>query len=351
MIKKTLKALGKTVVAGIVASLILTLLYFFYDSTPLIYPNRDSTTDYKWESNTLYFYGTEGYGWGKTNNEGFMNMFDYDNGMKIDVLIMGSSHMEALQVGMRQSTASKLNALLENETVYNIGFHTHPFTTCARNFRSALNKYQPTKYVVIETPEALFSNEKIALAISEEKPTFKMPSYTDGIIGFLRKSSPFLRRMHKKMKEYYASWLAIREYYASWLAGDEKGAEGLQNFAESDTVTNEKSLDDLLRKMSTLAEEYGTKVIIAYHPYISIASDGTMNLNDDENAITQFKRLCNANGMLFLDMSERFKEEYEKNYILPYGFSNSPVGQGHMNKYGHAMMAEELYKLILEDEQ
>lgn len=59
-----------------------------------------------------------------------------------------------------------------------------------------------------------------------------------------------------------------------------------------------------------------------------------------------FSDSCKRNGVYFLDMSERFLSEYAKNYTLPYGFINSSVGKGHMNRYGHKMFAEEIYALI-----
>ena len=342
MIKPILKVLGKTVISGTIAFVFLTLLCYFYNNNPVSCENKDGSTDYKFEGNQIYFHGTEGFGRGKTNNDGFMNMFDYDDDMEIDVLIIGSSHMQALQVDMSQSAASKLNALMENETVYNIGVPSHLFLRCASNFRAAINKYHPTNYIVIETSSVSFSDEELALAISEEIP--ELPAV---YIGRLEKIVDLIRRNP------YLSLLKeqIEEYVAIMQAKDAEEAKNSEDFAEPDTITNENLLDDLLHKMSVLAEECGAKVIIAYHPDIYIDSDGTMNINADQNAIARFERLCDENGILFLDMSDRFKEEYESTYTLPYGFSNTPVGAGHMNKYGHAMMADELYNLILEEEQ
>lgn len=340
MIKKSLKALGKTVVAGIIAFVILTLFGFFYYNEPVASANKDGSTDYRREANVLYFYATEGFGQGKTNNDGFSNMFDYDDEMKIDILIMGSSHMEAYQVDMRQSTASRLNALLDNKTVYNIGFSGHKFLTCASNLKAALKTYRPTNYVVIVTSSVSFSDEEIALAIDGETPDLPSNAANGGIIGLLRKN-PYLHLIKRQM-----------DFYLNDLqAEDIEDAEAPEAFAESDSAVNESLLSDLLHKMSVSAEEYGAKLIIAYHPGVKIASDGALILNADQDAIARFKRSCDANGILFLDMSDRFKEEYENTYILPYGFANSPVGSGHLNQYGHAMMAEELYQLILEDEQ
>lgn len=340
MIKIILKALSKIVVAGIIALALLNLFSYFYFKMPVTIVNKDGSTDYKYESDVFYIRGVEGFGWGKTNNDGFMNMFDYSDDMKIDILIIGSSQMEALQVDMSQSTASKLNSLLENEIVYNIGVSSHTFLVCASNYRAALNKYQPTKYIVLETSTVSFSDEEIALAISEETPELHAHKIGGKILDLLQRN-PY-PRLIKYQINLYAKYS---------LARDIEEAESRGAFAESDTAASEDLLDDLLQKISVLAEGYGAKVIIVYHPQISIVSNGTINLIDDQNTTNQFKRLCDDNGILFLDMSNRFKEEYESAYILPYGFSNSPVGEGHLNKYGHAMIADELYNLILEEEQ
>ena len=340
--KKTLKALGKILVSGIIAFIILTLFCCIYYNVPVHSANNDGSTDYKWEPNVFYSQGTEGFAWGKMNNDGFTNLFDYNDDTTVDVLVMGSSQMEARQVGMSQSTAGRLNTLLENDTVYNIGVSGHTFLTCASNLSSALNKYHPTKYVVIGTSSLSFSDEAITLAINEETP--EIASNDEGFIGLLQKN-PCLRLMYHQIKN-----------YTKLQAG---GTEELEDFetpvttdtkTETDIATNEKLLADLLNKMSTLAEEHSVKVIIMHDPAINISSDGSINFSTTQNTTTKFQKLCNDNGILFLDMSARFKAEYETNHVLPYGFSNSPVGSGHLNKFGHAMISDELYNLILEED-
>ena len=80
---------------------------------------------------------------------------------------------------------------------------------------------------------------------------------------------------------------------------------------------------------------------------MELDDNGKLILKVDEKEKEKFSKLCEKNGIYLLDLSDRFKEEYEKNYILPYGFSNTSVGTGHFNKYGHEMVADELYKLIM----
>jgi hypothetical protein len=42
---------------------------------------------------------------------------------------------------------------------------------------------------------------------------------------------------------------------------------------------------------------------------------------------------------------------YNSTYHLPRGFSNTAPGEGHTNKYGHACIAQELYKHIAKEEK
>lgn len=266
-------------------------------------------------------------------------MFDYDDNMKIDILIMGSSQMQAREVDIRQSTASMLNALLEDETVYNIGIAEHVFQICARNLRAALNKYRPAKYVVLVTQTVSFSDDEMAFATSTDAVRIKSFDNNSGIKGLLRRNQ-YLRLINQQIV-----------MYKRLQAGDVEEVEDFESFSDLNTGNNESLLTEMLQKISALAEEYGVRPIIAYHPSINIAADGTISFEDDPYTVAQFKRSCDDSGILFLNMSDRFKEEYENTYILPYGFSNTPVCQGHLNKYGHAMIADELYNLISEDKQ
>ena len=89
-------------------------------------------------------------------------------------------------------------------------------------------------------------------------------------------------------------------------------------------------------------------MIIVYHPAVAVNTDGSLNLAED-GAKSDFAQACEDNGIIFLDMSERFTTEYETNHVLPHGFANSSIGSGHLNRHGHAMIADELYNMIKED--
>ena len=88
--KQVFSWIGKAILAGLAAFALLCAACAFYFNTPVHYTNPDGATEYKYESGRFYR-GTEGFGYGRINNDGFNNARDYSPGDKIDVLLMGSS--------------------------------------------------------------------------------------------------------------------------------------------------------------------------------------------------------------------------------------------------------------------
>lgn len=306
----------------------MTVFCLIYYNIPTHAPNNSGATDYRWTPHTFYSRWTEGTAHGRTNNEGFLNSYDYEEGMNIDTLIMGSSHMEAYQVDQSDSTSGRLDGLLGTRNVYNIGVSGHNFLVCCSNFRAALERYRPSKYVIIETSKLEFSQKKIMRVLNGKFP--EIPNKSEGILAFLSRNQ-YLRLMY---------------YQFDGFRKSQKTAINVAAAHKKIIKTATKELDQLLSSLSLTASEYGTKIIIVYHPSTQINEDGSLLLPDDNDARLEFSDLCINHGITFLDMTDRFKYEYYTNHILPHGFSNSRVGSGHLNKYGHEMIADELYKII-----
>ena len=100
--------LGKAALAGLLAFALLCFFCLLYYNVPVHDVNPTGATEYKWEPGRFYSRGTEGFAMGRTNSDGFNNLFDYAPGDPIDILLMGSSHMEGFNVaqGKKPSTTS-----------------------------------------------------------------------------------------------------------------------------------------------------------------------------------------------------------------------------------------------------
>ena len=323
---------GRVLLSGILAGVILTGFCYFYYNMPVRIADADGATDYRWEPNTFYCRGTEGFAWGRTNNEGYLNPTDFLPESGTDILVMGSSQMEGYQVEQKESAASRLDALLPEDRVYNIGVSGHTFPICVSNLEAAIKKYQPAKYVVMETDRIRFSDEELIQVL--EGTVAEIASYSGGIVGLLQKN-PYLRLAYSQMQSF------------AERTGDGVAEENVA-VASGQTTSDEGLLSAFFEKIETIARAGQVRVIVLYHPGITVREDATIQLNRDLEAVQQFRRLCTEHGITLLDMSERFVQEYEASRILPYGFTNSSVGNGHLNKYGHGMIADELYQRIKE---
>ena len=319
----------KLFISIILAFIILTIFCYFYYNIPSHKKVLDNSTDYKWESNKFYSRGTEGFAFGKTNNDGYINIEDYNEDTDVDILILGSSHMESYEVLLNETTTSQLNILLGGGLyAYNIGISGHTFLTCYGNLSYALKKYNPSKYVIIETSNIIFDEGSLNEALNG---TFKeIESRSEGILAKLSEN-PFLRIVYKQLK--------------GFIGKSNNDDEEVDNF-DNDFDKILPLMDEILNNISIEANKYGIKPIILYHPSTKINVDGSLELSAEIENIDKFRELCDKNNITLLDMSGRFRYEYYNNHILPYGFSNTTIGTGHLNKYGHKMIAEELYKII-----
>ena len=269
---------------------------------------------------------TEGFAWFVSNNEGYNNVYDYEADTVINTLVMGSSHMEGYNLMPENNTTNLLQKLL-GQNVYNIGISGHAFPTCAANLKSALKKYKP-RYVVIETSSVKFPDATLREVLEDRLP--KISAYNKGILAKLRRNN-FLRLMYAKY---------FQDIFKAFVIAPQKASPSVQSDDISITIGK------VLNKLADSAVHAGAKLIIVYHPFVSLNKDGTLEIEGDPEALKVFSDACSAKGIYFIDMSKRFQNEYQANYTLPYGFTNTSVGHGHMNKDGHRMFADEVYKLM-----
>lgn len=310
----------KLLVSAIIAFIVLSLICFFYYNIPTHSKSKDGVTDYVWENNKFYIDATEGFSFGKTNNEGYFNEKDYV-GQDIDVLIMGSSHMQGMAVMPKDNIAS----ILEKQTdltVYNIGTTGHNIKVCVSNLDAALNKYKPN-IVVIETNNVTLSSKEVDAIINDE--TKELDSIEGGIVGFLQ-NNPFIRWSYTQIE--------------SLIQNSNKTETNKEN-----SIFDKDASNKLVKYIKEISNKYNTEVIMLYHPVVSINNDG-MKVIEDKDAMSSFNNICEENGIYFVDMTNRYLQEYKDNSTVPTGFINTGVASGHINKYGHEMMADELCKII-----
>ena len=331
MKKRVLNWIGKALLAGVIALAGLCLFCVLYYNVPVHYTNESGATEYKWEAKRFYSKGTEGFALGWTNNDGFNNLRDYTPGERIDLLLMGSSHMEGFNVAQDENAAAVLNALFGGERyTYNIGTAAHTLPYCAKHLDRALTAYAPGQYVILETATLDYAPETMASAV--DGTLIDIPSHTGGVLGMLQKL-PFLRLM-------YAKYVKGGEAF-----GDVGGSTAA--FSEEDY---EKAAAALLGKIARESAAHGVRAIVVYDPAVHPAKDGSFYTDGQPSHRELFARLCEENGVLFVDLTERFLAATVAEGEFPFGFSNTEPGNAHINRFGQRLFAEGVYELICERE-
>lgn len=339
-IKKTLKML----ISALISFLILNGVCFFFYNVPVHSESKTGSTDYIWEKSKFYSRGTEGFSWGKTDANGFNNL-SADKGIEPEVLVMGTSHTEAFNVYQEESYVYRFDELMKQTDAdmdaYNIGISGHRITTCMNNFEEAVKEFRPSEYVVMEVTTTELTLDEINQIL--DGSVKKNHSSANPIIVFLQKI-PFLRRVYSQIDN-----LGVDLKNSGNVT--DKNTQTAQEPVNNKSDNNESyedALNRLLKKISGTAKENGVKLIIFHHSSLNIDENGNVIPREITEKSRVFESLCTENGIVYFDMYDSFSEYYNQNYRLPHGFSNTAVGEGHLNKYGHEVIANKLYELIMD---
>ena len=304
-------------------------LFFSYDGVHI--DNKTGATDYTWEPGQLKTTMREGHAMLRMDKNGFNDSYAASD--DIDILLMGSSHMEAVNVASNKNTGYLLNELVPYMYTYNIGISGHTIYNCVNNMTNAIKAYNPCRYVVIETSTAELDMKSMETVVNNEYK--KIPSYDTGIMYWLQKNIPAVKSLYKQADE----WMAYDKKSSS--NGDKNDKEN--NISETDY---KGILDDFLKRAATPVKENGCELIIFYHPTEEIDENGRFIFYTNEKTLSMFSKACEKNGIRFIDMTDDFTKMYENRHVLPHGFINTAVGVGHLNEYGHEAIAERLSKEI-----
>jgi hypothetical protein len=331
-------SLFKFFLAACTAFIVLNLFCLVYYKVPGHISSKSGATDYVYPSKEYYSQMAAGYGYGRMNNEGFNNLDDYHS-QTIDILLMGSSHIEGLNVSQTETMVSVLNESFDNsQYVYNIGFSTHNFYRNINNLEGAITYYRPKKYIFCEITDMYPNIDDLENMLNRKME--KLPSFDNGLASYLQKI-PYMRLGYRQVK--FFTGLHVVDML-NILRGKQIDTDVSSNTI-NETYYSEL-LDLFMRQVNKVCSDNGVNLFIFYHPRLTLNPDGSASTNTDAEYLELFKIACDSNDIYFVDMTGPFMRSYNERYLLPHGFWNTHVGEGHLNKNGHRIIAEELYKQV-----
>lgn len=325
-------------ISGLCSVIILSLIMCLYSITPVHMENPNKNTDYIWTPNSVWVKMTEGVSYGKFDYNGFNNKTVIKNP---DIIILGSSHMEATEVMQNENTAFLLSQKFNgHHSVYNMGISGHDIYKVCHYLKKSIDIYKKSvKYVVIETSTIDIDSDKLDSAINQNSDFTK--SYNHGIIGAMQKI-PFIRIAYQQFDG------GLKNIIIPELNKDKKNKKNNDVF--SAVKPNPESYKKLFSYLSEIQSDYSVKIILMYHPSEEIKQDGSISFEKTKSD-NDFKQCAEKYGIEFIDLSDAFEEMYIKEHKLPHGFCTGKLGEGHLNRYGHMCASNELYRTISKGEE
>lgn len=334
----------KAILAAFCSFLCINFLCMFYRSAPGPIRRANGATALIHLPNSYFVNLTEGCGVIQFDKNGYNNPKG-----KLDnpyVLVMGSSHVEAVQIPQERNMTTILNHLLgadKNLKVYNIAHSGNFLPDIAKRFKAAINEFPDSSSIIIEVSSRTFYP-----------------------VSDLQNSIQQIECDVSSSGEYLAQNLTNSQKYRSLLNGSVPFIKLMRNVQMADiTLVGSKNpfglvhtqvayeteydeqeyMDALNRVFALLRSEYEGPIIILYHPKVALSNNG-LEIVRDKDTYSIFKNACEDNNIIFLDTGDAFLEAYEDDYIVPYGFNNTEMGYGHLNADGHKIIAQELYETL-----
>lgn len=327
--KKLFLFMGKLAISGILALIILSAFTLVYFNSPISQPQPGKYTNSKLTPNTVWVGMIEGVGYGVTNNLGYNDADPYDPNAPV-IAIMGSSHTEALQVPQDETYTAKLQESLSENGIdincLNLGISGHFLNINVSNFEYLAAEFENAECVVIETVSLSYTPEELEKMLNGEYHTDRQER---GLIYSTAQRIPYFR-------------LLFKQYQEIKLKNAPPEPESTEPF---DYTAYEEKLELVMQKLSGIAAEKEFPLVILYHNF-PVVTNGSAAREDDARMLEIFRNCCERNGIVFVDVTDRFVEHFNETYQLPYGFSNTTMGAGHLNTVGHSIIAQELSKCI-----
>ena len=359
--KKSIKTLLSWCLAACIAFGIANGISFFYRSGAGSIPRENAYSESIRTPNSRMVRGSEGYGINYVDENGYLN----DDTLPLKdnyILLMGSSHAEGLQIMQKDTMASVLNRMIDPNvrTVYNLGTAGYTLPKIIEGFQAGLEEFPHASAVMIEISQLSYAPDEITQAMDQAQ-------YDPASTGqALMQSLGASRRIRNQILEVIPLISLLRQQFDS-MNFSMKGAFGISDLLDAqkaraavdDTTASEEPAGNdaaneaaafslaLNKAFALMRSEFDRPIILLYHSGVAIQPDGSIVITRDMRYYDEYRAACERNGIVFLDPGDAFLQAYKADYSIPYGFFNTTLQAGHLNRLGHKIVAQEFYKAWL----
>ena len=324
----------------VVATLCVNMFVFLYERPVGWIERTDSATDAIWHPGAVLRHGTEGNGVYRVDSNGYLNP-DLPLAERYTVVV-GASHTQGKEVREGQRYTDVLNALLGSENgklaVYNVSQDAFYFPDIVNGFYALTEEFPDAENIVIEISSTDYSKEELEEALNQR-------SFDEAQLGRNIVSTLSMKKRLVMLGKETFPIVSLAKKQLEALVDKQRIA------ASEDTVLDIQIYEQLVAQvLNLIRSEFDGTLIILYHPEVQIKADGTMEVIKSDTC-ERFAGLCEKCGIEFVDMTLPFLKEYKDYHDVPYGFSDTTMGVGHLNVTGHRLIAQVLYEVIVSDDR
>ncbi len=316
----------------------------FINSIP-IWEYSDELDSYIFEENMAYRWRSEGWA---TSRVGRHDVFGIDDITTVSgrcVAIWGDSYVEAAQVADSEKTAQQLTKMFERENVPLTGIGIGRAGRSVSDYYYLLPRYEQlisplSNVILISQIEDLEVDGKTFVQSPEFH--FQKRNQRYQALGLRKLLSDwrldFIFSTIKEMK-------TPREWV--FLPWKDKAARG--KIATVVDKTMEERRAQWQFALKSLQANSKAPLTIAYVPTVPFINDGEIIFQDENEALAlELQSLASELGIGWVDLTSAFNGLYTEKGLFPRGFINSRPASGHLNKYGHYLLAREIRDYVME---
>ena len=294
--------------------------------------------------------GFEGYGIQTIDDNGYVNP---DLPLEKEYYcVVGASHAEGLHSRKGERISDYLNikfGYTDSLKFYNIAHTAYQFNNIAKHFNGIIQEFPNSKGIIIELDSTDYSIEQLTDALNQTSY-----SDTDDTIKYMLERQTFKDKLIADIKNYLPLIRELSFQYETYKTSKSKRIDDKVYRASDINVSETLAKDaDFLESyqnalstvMQLIRSEYQGPIIVVYHPTTSLDENGYLLLNSEvTDAI--FEEECIKHDIVFIDMANKFSEAFYNDNIAVYGFWNTTLMTGHINKFCHELMADAVFDYL-----
>ena len=291
----------------------------------------------------------EGYGVNTFNSLGY-NDDEPDIKLSRKVFLLGDSYTEALQIDRNKDYAHLLQQMVSKDNVDIIKFARDSYIPYF--YPLIYNKYQKkfhSDLTVIQLGSHTISDLYLDYVNVQYNDVGEIVSYKISPNENDKRKESLRLIINNSSLAYYM----IRKYKAVFIRQLERIDKITSIFKKSNSNINlintikhrnkHDRQDNVKRLKFLLSKIDGPKVVVYIpEPNIFFIKNGSDNLSREV-----IKETALASNSVFLDLTDEYINHYSHSVVLLNGFSNSKPAFGHLNENGHILVANMLFKTLV----